>query len=368
MSRASTWSDTLPASGYLDHAIIRVRTKNYSNQYDIAKQMQYDHLTKFKVSGDGKEPFIDVWGPTVLAHYCLNQGTMFPGVIDVMSANYTQIEYVLMFGRKLFDGQLALDLSKISETRLDITNDFLTTDYDSTSSIELDIDLMFLEDPPAAPPGYLQLYEHSTKTWNAASQKHTFKVPTVDRIRRIMLGCESYRTSGTGRQTDKPHKSLRYLKYMHKSGKVILQDNDLFRNDQDAMWGYPDEIETFGLGEARTGYTFDTMLCRPRQVVAQAAYTSDPGSASDLVLDAYVERWLAIRRSGTAGNQMRWAAKGYGILDHLCLHEDNPDQPSRYIDPNALRDVEVEVGNNASGGSTGTIRFILNAYKPQPTK
>jgi len=365
MSRASTWSDELPASGYLDHILCRVRTKNYSNQYDVVKQEQFDHITKLAVKGDGKEPYKDVWGPTCLAEYCLNTGKMFPGVLDVMSANYTAIDYILMFGRKPFDGGMALDLSKISETRLEITNDFATTEYDSTASIELDVDLWFLENPTRPVNGFLQTYEHSSKTWNGNSQKHTFKVPTKDRLRRILFGCESYRSSGTASQSDKVWRNLRYLKYTHRSGKDVLQDNDLYRSDQDTLWGYPDEIETFGMGEARTGYTFDTMLARPRKVVAQASYSSDPGSASDLVLDQRVERWLAIRRSGVDGNQMRWAAKGYGVLDHLCIHEDDPDEPIRYIDPNALKDVEVEVGNSSSGGSTGTIRFILNMWRTQ---
>jgi len=365
MTRAATWSDTLPASGFLDHIICRVRTKNASAQYDVAKIMQFDHLTKFKVKAGGMDPFVDLWGPSVLATYCLNSGVMFPGVLDVMSANYTLLEYIICFGRKPFDGRMALNLAKVPETRLDITNDFLTTEYDSTANIELDVDLWFLEDPPTTPIGFIQSYEHSYKTWTANSQKHKFKVPPLDRVRRILFGCESYRSSGTGAQSDKTWRNLRYLKYTQRSGKVVLRDDDLYRSDQDDLWGYPDELETYGLGEARTGYTFDTMLARPRQVVAVPSYSADPGATSDIVIDQRVERWLTMRRSAGAGNQFRWTAKGYGILDHLCIHEDDPDDPSRYIDPNALKDVEVEVGNSLSGGSSGTIRFVLQTFKTQ---
>jgi len=365
MSRAAEWSDVLPKSGYLDHAICRIRTKNYSNQYDIAKQNQFEHFTKFKVSGDGKEPLKDMWGSTVLAEYMLNTGKMFPGVLDVMSANYQQIEYILQFGRKPFDGRMALDLEKISETRLGITNDLLTTDYDATDSILLDVDLWFLDDPITPPLGYLQTYEHSTNTWTANSQKKTYKVPTKEKIRRIYLAAESYRSSGTGSPSTKPHRNIRYVKYTHRSGKDVLRDDDLFRNDQDTLWGYPDEIETYGMGEARTGYTFDSLLTRPISVVAVPSYSADPGATSDLVIDQRTERHLTIRRSATAGNQFRWQAKGYGPMSHLCIHEDNPDEPSSYIDPNALKDVEVEVGNSTSGASDGTVRFILNAFKRQ---
>jgi hypothetical protein len=365
MSRAKSWNDVLPASGNLDHLIVRIRTKNASAHYDVAKLMQFDHITNISVKGDGKEPHFDCMGPTVLAHHILNQKEMFPGVLDVMSANYQQIDYIVPFGRKTFDGRMALNLAKAGEVRLNITNDFLTTEYDSSADIELDVDAWFLEDPTISPIGYLQTYEHSSKTWNANSQSHKFKVPGKDKLRRILLGCESYRSSGTGAQSAKAFRNLRYVKYTHKSGKVTLRDDDLYRYDQDTMWGYPDEVETFGMGEARTGYTFDTMLTRPRKVVATASYSADPGSASDLVVDQRVERYLTIRRSGVAGNQMRWAAKGYGVLDHLCIHEDDPDDPSRYIDPKALADVELEVKNSTSGASDGTIRFIINAFRTQ---
>jgi hypothetical protein len=363
--RAKSWNDVLPASGLLDHLIIRIRTKNYTNGYDLAKNQQFEHMTNISIKSDGKEPFFDATGVSTLAAYCLNTGKMFPGVLDVMSANYQQIEYIPCFGRQPFDGRMALNLAKAGEARIGVTNDLLTTDYDSSADIELEIDGWFLEDPLTAPSGFLQTYEHSTKTWNANSQKHTFKVPPKDRVRRILFAAEAFRSSGTGAQSDKAWRNLRYLKYTHRSGKLVLQDLDLYLYDQDTLWGYPDEIETFGMGESRTGYTFDTLLARPRQVVASPSYSSDPGATSDFVIDQRVERFLAIRRSTQAGIQFRWAARGYGILDHICLHEDDPDDPSRYIDPKALQDVEVEVGNSTSGGSTGTIRFIVNAYKTQ---
>jgi len=365
MSRASTWSDVLPRSGQLDHALLSIYTKNYSNQYDVAKQNQYDHITKIVVKAGGKDPFKDYWGPTALAEYCLNTGKMFPGLVDVMSANYQRIQYPILFGRKPFDEKMGLVLDKEPEVRLEVTNDFSTTEYDSDTSIYLDVDLWFLDDPVTPPMGYLQTYEHSAHTWSAASQTHKFKVPALDRLRRIYLGCESYRSSGTGSQSSKTYRSLRYLTYTQRSGKDVLRDDDLYRNDQDTMWGYPDEIETYGMGEARTGYTLDTMLTRPRQFLAVPSYSSDPGATSDLVVDQRAERYLTIRRSATAGNQLRWTAKGYGILDHLCIHEDEPDDPARYVDPNMLKDVEVEVGNHTSGATDGTIRFILNTFKRQ---
>ena len=307
-------------------------------------------MTNFSVKSDGKEPFIDCMGATVLASHCLNTGRMPPAVLDVMSSNYQEIDYILAFGRRPFDGRFALDLAKAGEARLGITNDLLTTDYDSSFDIALEVDAWFLEDPITPPSGFLQTYEHSTKTWSAVSQKQTFKVPAKDKLRRILFFAESYRSSGTGAQSSKAFRGLRYLKYTHKSGKVVIQDQDLYLNDQDTLWGYPDEVETFGMGEARTGYTFDTLLCRPREVVATPSYSADPGATSDFVLDQRVERMLAIRRSTQAGIQFRWSARGYGPFDHLCVHEDDPDDPSRYIDPKALQDVEVEVGNSVSGG------------------
>ena len=360
-----TWSDVLPTGGLLDHILATIRMKNNNAQYSSPQPLIHDHVTKIEVKGDGKEPFKDYWGQTCLFEYAMAAKRPAPGFHDVMSGNYQTQTFPILFGRYPFDGEYALDLSRPSETRIDITNDVQSDDYDG-ATLTLDVDLWFLEEPKAVPANYFQTYEKTSNTWTAAEQENTFKVPTKDLIRRMYLGCESARTSATDTQANKAFRNLRYLKYTHMSGGLILRDDDLYRHDQDVLWGEPDVIETQGLLEARTDYYVDTMLCRPEQFVVVPAYSADPGATSDIVMDQRVERFLKFRRSAVAGNQARFTARGTGYMDHLMIDHSKPDSPDGYLNPADKKEVEILVGNSTSGGSSGKIRFILQTLKSQP--
>lgn len=355
-TESTTFSQPLPASGILDSILLTVRIKNNNAHYNVLKQNIWDHITKLVVKADGVESFKDIWGQTCIAEYGVEYGRLPPGLPDTMSSGNQTLMFPVLFGRRFKDGEFGLDLSKYGETRLEITNDFAVGDIYATKNIWYDIDLWFLEDAPA-PPNFIGSSQISTHTWTGNSQEHTFKVPKKYKVRRIFLGCESYRTAVTGGQTNEAWKTLRYLKYTYKSGGKILRDDDLFRSDEDLLFGFPDYVESVFNAEPRTGHTQDIGLCRPVVFKATPGYTADPGSDIPLVVCMFNNRYLTWRRC-TAGYQARCYAAGYGIMDHMCLHEDKPDKLEGYLDPAALADVEVKVGNSTSGGTSGIIRFI----------
>jgi len=336
---------------------------NSSAHYDRLKPHIWDHISKVVVKADGVESFKDVWGQTLLAEYAVQYGKLPPGYIDLMSANYQTLTFPILFGRKFLDGKFGLDLSKFGETRLEITNDWVTADLQATQNIWYDVDLWFLEKAP--PPAYfLGASQIASHTWTGNSQEHTFKVPTAKKVRRIFLGCESFRTSATGAQTNKAWRNLRYLKYSYLNGGLVLRDlDDLYRSDQDQLWGYPDEVQVEMNVEPRDGYTVDVGLCRPRAVVVTASYSADVGDLAAICFDQRMEKVLTWRHCAD-GYQGRLVAKGYGAMDHVCIHEDNPDDVEGYLDPKAMADVEVKVGNSSSGGSTGIIRFVTEHLRP----
>ena len=358
----TTFDEPLPKAGILDHILLTARIRNNSAHYDVVKPNIWDHITDMVIKADGVEAPFDIWGPTCLAAYGIQYGHMPPGFIDNMASNYQTLCYPLMFGKKLLDGELGLDLSKFGEARLQITNDFVTADLQAAENIWYDVDLIFNE-RPAKPTQYLGLNQVSSKTWTGNSQKHTFKVPKKYPVRRIFLGCESFRSSATGSQGNKAWRNLRYLTYTYRSGKdVLINRDDMYRSDQDNLWGFPDLVEVMKNCSPRTGYTEDVGICRPTIIEATPAYSGDPGSDIPLVIDQRQERLMTWRRA-TANMQARLLAKGYGIMDHICLHEDKPDDPTGYLDPSALADVEVKVENSSSGGSSGIIRFITQVLR-----
>jgi hypothetical protein len=356
LTEGTTWSEELPGAGVLDHILATFRVYNNGAQYDRAKPHIWDHLSKIVVKGDGVESAFDAWGQTVLAEYAVQYGKLPPGYIDLMSSNYQSLAFPIMFGRKLKDGKMGLDLSKFKDLRLELTNDWVVGDLQATKNIWLDLDLYFLENAPV-PANYIGTSQIASHTWTANSQKYTFKVPTKYPVRRIFLGCESWRSDGQGAQSSKAYRNLRYLKYTYKSGSIVVKDDDLFRNDQDQLWGHPDFVEVLLNAEPRTDYTVDVGLCRPTVFLATPSYSADPGSDTELTVDQRMERLLKWRRAD-AGFQARVYAAGYGVMDHICLHEDDPDDTGGYLNPATMADVEVEVGNNSASASDGTIRFI----------
>lgn len=362
----TTFSESLPSAGILDCILLTVRVYNGGTHIDRPKPHIWDHLSKIVVKADGVENFKDVWGQTLLAQYAIQHGRLPPGHIDLKSSNYQTLTFPIFFGRDFKDGKFGLDLSQYGETRLEITNDWETDDLQATKNIWYDIDLWFLEDAPK-PTHFMGASQISSHTWTGNSQEHTFKVPKKYPVRRIFLGCESFRTSGTGRQANKAWRNLRYLKYTYKSGSVVLRDkDDLFRHDQDSFWGWPDFVEVNFNAEITKGYTVDVGLCRPTVFQATPAWSADPTTQPDLVVGTFMER-LIMWRLATATRQARCRAAGYGILDHLCIHEDKPDDIEGYLDPEGKADVEVLVGNSSSGGSSGIIRFITEHLRANAT-
>jgi len=366
ITQSATFSEALPSDGILDSILVTVRIYNNSAAYDVIKQHIWDHITKIVVKADGVQSFKDIWGQTCLAEYGVEYGRLPPGYIDVMSSNYQTLVFPILFGRRWKDGALGLDLSQYGETRLEITNDWVTAELQAANNIWYDIDLWFLEDAPK-PTHFIGTSQISTHTWTGNSQEKTFKVPTKYPVRRIFLGCESFRSAATDVQSNKAWRNLETLKYTYKSGSIVLIDrDDLYRTDQDALWGFPDMVEVLLNAEPRTGYTLDLGLCRPLVFIATPSYSGDPGSDIPLVVDQRMERVLKWRRA-SSGYQARVFAKGCGVMDHFCLHEDKPDDPSGYLDPSAKADVEVLVGNAASGGSSGIIRFITQHLRANAT-
>jgi len=362
ITEGTTFDEVLPAAGILDSIMVTVRIYNTSPMYDRLKPNIWDHLTDIVIKADGIEAPYDVWGPTLLAAHGVEYGRMPPGFIDLMSSNYQTLCFPILFGRRFKDGRYGLDLSKFGETRLQITNDFATADLQATKNIWFDVDLLFLENA-AKPANYIGMNQISSHTWTGNDQNHTFKVPTKYKVRRIFLGCESFRTSATGSQGNKAWRNLRYLTYSYKTGTIVpINRDDLYRSDQDNLWGYPDFVEVFKNVEPRTGYTEDVGLARPVIYNVSPSYSADPGSDLELTLDQRSERLLAYRRADD-GYQGRLYAAGYGVMDHLCIHEDMPDDESGYLDPKALADVEVKVENSSSGGSSGIIRFITQVLR-----
>ena len=173
------------------------------------------------------------------------------------------------------------------------------------------------------------------------------------------------RTATDSAQTNKAFRNIRYFKYTKLSGKEIVRDDDLYRHDQDVLWGYPDQIEVEGQLEARTDLYFDTFLCRPTQFAACPTYSADPGGTSDMVFDQRVERFLKCRRSTQASIQAKFTAKGYGYLDHLLIREDLIDDEAHYLNPASKANVVVEVGNSSSGGSSGSTGLVIQTPQSQ---
>jgi len=358
----TTFSEALPSSGILDAILVKVRVQNASAMYDRPERLISDHISSIVVKADGVSSFKDILGQTNLAEYAIEYGSLPPCFIDEMSANYQLMTFPIMFGRRFNDGKFGLDLSRYGETRLEVTNDYASADLQSTTSIFYDIDLYFMEDGPT-PPNFIGTSQISSHTWTAASQEQTFKVPTKFKVRRIIFSAFDPMTSATSAPSNKTHRNLRYLKYTYKSGGVILADDDLFRNDQDALWGFPDFLTVSKHVEPRSTYYTDTMIGRPTGIALTPAYSSDPGADLEVAIDQRMEQHMVYRRAD-AGYQGILLASGFGPLGHLCLHEDVPDDLEGYLNPETEKDVEIKIGNSTSGATSGTVRFITEHIRP----
>lgn len=186
MTLGSTYKLTLPDHGLLGSILLRF-SGSIVNLFGLGggDWRIIDEISKIEVIGNGSTVIKSFTGYVGHALAALDQGCMPPSVWKNYSTA-TQWDYMLVnFGRKLFDEEMLLDLSKWDTVELWITNTAGASDFSGMAVSVVDF---YLRDAPADAGGLGYLRTEEWRSWTVASDGTEYlELPTEHVLRRVLL-------------------------------------------------------------------------------------------------------------------------------------------------------------------------------------
>jgi hypothetical protein len=361
MTRDETWREDLPKEGLLGSILLRMSVDGVSGAFAATEKWRIlDFLSKIEVIADGSTIIKSLTGEVVNALSFYDQGI---GNLDYWHSYATGTKWahlLINFGRKLFDNEMGLDLSRFNNVELRITNDASSTYFGADPS--LSVLQFFLRDAPgAAFRGHLRT-EEWRKWTTVADAIEYLELPTERPIRRIIMQCipdvDSNNLSETGmwNVADDVELSLKTGVLRVFKGGI---DDLMWENAWDygrELFSAPNLYMTADKGR-RVGMGYVLMA------VGGAGTQDGAGAGTIPTLEG--RRTDNTQKPETYEADTLISTLVRGICPENCVvfRFDKPDDPTVYLDPQAQRTVKLDVHTrNASSAADGTVRVILDRY------
>jgi len=175
----------LPEHGLLGSLFFRISGSQASGYGQAAADWRIiDEISKVEIIADGSTVIKSLTGYELQALATWDQGIIPPGAWKNYATN-TQWEHMLLnFGRKMFDVEYGLDLSRFKNIELKVTNTATSSDF---SDLTISVLGLYLRDSPAGTfRGYLRTEEWRSWT-TVADETQYLDLPVEHIIRRILL-------------------------------------------------------------------------------------------------------------------------------------------------------------------------------------
>ena len=243
LTNASTDSLELPEAGILSAIQLEFEATNATGIIDEMKMRIIDHITALEVTDGGTKKMFSLTGQEAKALDFYTFGSVPPESAILYDSNLQRSTVVIPFGEYIGDPKHGLDLSAFDQVNLDITNDGSTT-YWAAGALKCDVKLLTLEDLAAKPPGYYKSYEWKAESPAAAGQYVYHKVPTTDKIRRLMCQIDPTVVSATAAPESSYTDSNNIKLFFNERTQTVIdhRPKDLMRENS-IVYGKP---ETFG--------------------------------------------------------------------------------------------------------------------------
>ena len=335
LTNNSTDSIELPEAGIVSAIQLEFSQTNATGLIALIKQRLIDHVTALEITDGGTKKMFSLTGQETKALDFYTLGEVMPESAILYDSNIQRSTVVIPFGEYIGDPKHALDLSAFDQVNLDITNDF-TTSYVAAGSFKADVKLLTIEDLAAKPPGYYKSYEWKAEAPVAAGQYVYHKVPTTDKIRRLMCQIDPTVVSATAIPEDVTTASNNIKLYFNERTQVVLDHGpkDLFWENA-VVYGKP---ETFGRYNQSTTVYSDSALGRitnmPFGDLNQAGGASVPTAQPRSDENNLRFFLLDVVTAGAASNNMIDAhCIGEGYYDTAVLFDSMGPDEAMFLDP-----------------------------------
>ncbi len=239
LTLASTDSLELPEAGTLSAIEMRFSVQNATGLATTYKRGIPDHITSIEVTDGGTKKMCSLTMQEMLGLDWHHLGHMPPMFNIQYDSNYQRRSVVIPFGEYIGDPLHGLDLSSWDQVNLEITNDY-TTSWVVTATPKVEVRLHTIEDLAAKPQSYYKHYEWKSESPSAAGQYVYHKIPTTDKIRRLMCQIDPTVSSATAAPENSYTDSNNIKLYFNERTQTVfdLRPKDLFEMNS-AVYGRP---------------------------------------------------------------------------------------------------------------------------------
>jgi len=349
LTDAKTDSFDVPESGIIDSIVPIVTSKNVSNAQAVLHRYIFHHLTAIELIANGKTPLFSLTGDQLLARYFHDHGKLPPSTLESYGNALSYLMLPMYFGRHFKDPDYGLDASKFSDLKLKITNDVTTTDY-TADNLEIDVDIIYHEDQPAAPTKYMLPYEYEAYTPETDTASKRIELPDRKPLRKIWITMDRDVAGATSGYTCHPYELVSALKLVLKNRVLTVFDEDwarfLYFNIQD--WEHYGSVHVRNVFADAT-YKQDLLFAYPQNVQLTVCTQDTP---TDQLINFHhgQERRLGPRGQTGSNVQCAMTVEGWGILDSFIVMDQTKLGEPNYIDPVKYRPAHLEFESTENDG------------------
>ena len=336
LTLASTYTKQLPESGLLDNIDLFFKIINASSVVNGAPMSMHHHITKIEVVGDTDKTLFSLTGEEAIAK-AYRKMKALPQNLRTEIGSATQSQTIpIFFGRKPYDGEYALDLSKWDKVELSITNDFSSTYF---ASHTVDVKLTTIEDASRIPSKFMKQWEYDKEKPSADTAYVRPKLPTSGLLRSLMIQLDPDLTASTAAVAQDPVSDNYNWKLWFRDRALTIIDarpKDLFFKEHSRIGIGVSSVKPYS---SITQYTdFDWAY-----VISQAIA---PIENATLVVPNSLE--------GSTDRYHKFKTVGSDIQDDVILHGCGlfhtfeipfylpEDVETQYLDLSAYKPIEIE--------------------------
>jgi hypothetical protein len=268
--------------------------------------------------------------------------------IHYLGSNYFSLNLRILFGRWLYDPDLALDPKKFRNLQLKVVSD-MDAGGVAPSANKLTVIAHCFDQKTISPAGFIQSKRIKEYTMGSASHEYT-GLPTDLKIRRLMI-----KALLAGKE---PNQVMQSMKLSEDNDKRVILDLDM----DEVGWMFPEENQLYVEGFMAGGSTSHTHYhCTPTSKVT--------GNVNSWAEDAvgynsfYDGDGGYMSTDGSAAGNVVINCQGYYPNGVISLPMGDEYDPADWYDPSGVLNLRLDLLSCAAG-STYAAQILLQQFRP----
>lgn len=360
-----TWSNggtmklDLPTNGRLGSILVHARRAGVTDAFNALERWRLiDYITKIEIIANGSTIIKSMTGEVAKALAFFDGGGGAPDQEFNYGGSTKRAHFPIHFGRRLFDPQMYLDLSRFDNVQIQLTNDGTSSLFAGDWTVDV---LCYYLRGDGVPPYLGHMRTEEWRKWTTvADERQYLDIPTENILRRIVLqvlsGVSATKNANIQAYSVADDIELylksRVLKVMDYSLRDLWYENyfDYGRQALAALEPYHTSLYGIKTGLGQT-------LAKAGIALPQGMASATPTIALEPGGDNQTQKILR-----TSSDNASMILLGLALENCAVIRFDqDKDNPGSWLDPAAEKQVNLDIHTaNDSSAASGTIRVMLD--------